>query len=190
MFGRSAVFAPRIRRCESSMPTGLSASEPGAQVSPLLILHSVIRDPACVEQGLRLLAMDHPTGRDGCMAWGLDRENRPVAIYVASSEIRFEHLKAGIALWEYAEASARFVFGESLGDPAADTIKNALDTNPDGMTRTDITNLFGRHKNTGQISRALNALLGNGCAFHETEKTEGRPVQRWFSMRHNAKKAN
>lgn len=112
------------------------------------------------------------------------------ALLDCSSVIRKEHLIAGLALWEYCEASARFVFGESLGDPVADTIKNALDANPDGMARTEITNLFGRHKNAGQISRGLNALVGNGNAYCTSERTEGRSIERWFSMRHNAKKAN
>lgn len=104
-----------------------------------------------------------------------------------SELIRFEHLRAGLALWEYCEASARFVFGERLGDPVADTIKGALDANPDGMTRTDIVNLFGRNKSAKQIGRALNALLGNGSAFHKSEKTEGRSTERWFSMRYSTK---
>jgi len=112
------------------------------------------------------------------------------ALLDLSSVIRKEHLIAGLALWEYCEASAGFVFGESLGDPVADAIKSALDSNPDGMTRTEIVNLFGRHKNAGQISRALNTLMGNGSAYCFSEETRGRPTERWFSMRHTARKAN
>ena len=112
------------------------------------------------------------------------------ALLDRSSVIRREHLTAGLALWEYCEASVRFVFGESLGDPVADTIKNALDSNPDGMTRTEIANLFGRNKKASQISRALNTLLGNGCARRTTKETEGRPTERWFSMRYSTKKTN
>ncbi|MDQ3960791.1 MAG: YfjI family protein [Pseudomonadota bacterium] len=42
------------------------------------------------------------------------------------TEIRPEHLKAAIALWEYAEGSARYIFGSALGDPLADEIYRAL----------------------------------------------------------------
>ena len=109
------------------------------------------------------------------------------ALLDISSKIHKEHLIAGLALWEYCEASARFVFGESLGDPVADTIKNALDTNPDGISRTEIANLFGRNKSASKISRALISLVSNGIAFSTREKTEGRPIERWFSMRHSTK---
>jgi hypothetical protein len=36
------------------------------------------------------------------------------------------HLEAALALWTFCEASARYVFGDLLGDPIADTILRAL----------------------------------------------------------------
>lgn len=110
------------------------------------------------------------------------------ALLDRSKVIRFEHIKAAIALWEYCEASARFVFGGNLGDPVADTIKSALDVQLDGMTRTEISNLFRRNKKAGQIERALISLVGNGSAYSATEKTEGRSTERWFSTRYRTKK--
>ena len=109
------------------------------------------------------------------------------ALLDRSSEIRKEHLTAGLALWEYCEASTQFVFGESLGDPVADTIKTALDVQPNGIARTDINNLFGRNKNAKQIGRALISLVSNGSASSTTEKTGGRSTERWFSMKHSTK---
>ncbi|MCH7498750.1 MAG: DUF3987 domain-containing protein [Nitrospinae bacterium] len=108
------------------------------------------------------------------------------ALLDRSSEIRVEHITAGVAVWEYAEASARFIFGESLGDPVADSISSALDANSGGLTRTEIFNLFGRHRNAGQISRALTALIGTGTVRRVAEKTGGRPTERWFSMKYGA----
>ena len=35
-------------------------------------------------------------------------------------------MAAALALWAYCEASARFVFGEALGDPVADVILGLL----------------------------------------------------------------
>ena len=39
--------------------------------------------------------------------------------------IRPVHLKAALAMWQYYEDSARFIFGDSIGDPVADTILQA-----------------------------------------------------------------
>ena len=43
--------------------------------------------------------------------------------------IRPVHLKAALAMWQYYEDSARFIFGDSIGDPVADTILHALRNN-------------------------------------------------------------
>ncbi len=111
------------------------------------------------------------------------------ALLDCSSKIKEEHLLAALAIWEYCEASAGFVFGKSLGDPVADEIKRALDIYPNGMTRTQISALFKRHKDSQQIGRALEALFEKGVAFYKVESSGGRPVERWFLQKGDAKKA-
>jgi hypothetical protein len=37
------------------------------------------------------------------------------ALLDKSAVVKADHLKAALALWEYCEASARFIFGEALG---------------------------------------------------------------------------
>ncbi len=60
-------------------------------------------------------------------------------------------------------------------------ILNALRAAPAGMTRTDLRDLFDRHKPTEAISRALAVLQRAGLARSENGKeTGGRPVERWF----------
>jgi hypothetical protein len=55
------------------------------------------------------------------------------------------HLRAALAAWEYCEASAAHIFGNSLGDPIADEIERALKQQfSEGMTRTAIRDLFKR----------------------------------------------
>ena len=54
------------------------------------------------------------------------------ALIDQAHEIALEHLDAALALWEYAAASARWVFGDSLGDPLADEIYRALLDEPTG----------------------------------------------------------
>ena len=56
-----------------------------------------------------------------------------------SPAIRIEHLHAAIAIWTYCEESAKYIFGNYLGDPVADSIKQALDEIPSGLTRTEIS---------------------------------------------------
>ena len=96
-----------------------------------------------------------------------------------SEEIRTGHLEAGLALWEYCEESARYVFGDATGDAVADQITDALKANPKGLRRTEISGIFGRHKKADQIDRALTLLLETGKVTREEEITTGRPAERW-----------
>lgn len=97
--------------------------------------------------------------------------------------IRPEHLKAALAAWDYAEDSARYIFGESLGDPIADRILGALrEAGPEGLTRTGIGNLFGQHRGARQIDRALQTLASLGLAEERPEPTKGRPLERWVAV--------
>ena len=110
---------------------------------------------------------------------------RLAAIYAVmdeSYEIEREHLLAALALWEYAEASARYIFGDATGDPVADQIDEALEAaGGNEMTRTEISRLLGRNRSAERINRALNLLLNIGRVRRETEETRGRPLERWFT---------
>ena len=98
-------------------------------------------------------------------------------------EIEVDHLRAALALWEYAEASAVRIFGNALGDPVADEIYRSLKQAGDnGMSRTAIRDLFGRHQSAGRISVALALLVKNGRAKCRTTATNGRPVETWFAV--------
>ena len=48
------------------------------------------------------------------------------ALLDRASQIDLSHLKAGLAVWRYCEASASRIFGTALGDEIADTIQRAL----------------------------------------------------------------
>jgi len=103
------------------------------------------------------------------------------AVLDESDEIEVQHLEAALALWEYAEASARNTFGHTTGDPLADDIVVALRTaGAEGMTRTQIRDLFGRNVKADRINRALALLLKMGIVHSTSEHTGGRPTERWF----------
>ena len=97
-------------------------------------------------------------------------------------EIDTAHLDAAMAVWAYCDQSAHLIFGDSLGDPAADDILDALRRRPAGMTRTDISNLFARHRTSDQIGAALAMLLKLGRARFQELQTSGRPVETWFAV--------
>jgi len=104
------------------------------------------------------------------------------ALLDRSSEVRAEHLFAAMAVWNYCEASARFIFGDALGDPLADELLSRLRQAPDGLTRTELSNALGRNRVGAHIDRALIVLAENGLAKCQTERTEGRPAERWFAL--------
>ena len=115
------------------------------------------------------------------------------ALLDESATVRVEHLLAAVALWQYCEDSARWIFEDALGDPVADEILRALRHRADGMNRTEISHLFGRHRRADEISRALAMLADQGLVRAERRATGGRPSQRWFAegglKRASAKKA-
>jgi hypothetical protein len=99
-----------------------------------------------------------------------------------SHEIRRSHVESALAVWEYAEASALYVFGEATGDPDADKVLATLKDAEDGMTRTEVSELFGRNKSRQELDRIREALI-KAEKLRVSLKTEGRskkPVERWF----------
>jgi hypothetical protein len=102
-----------------------------------------------------------------------------LALLDSSPLIREAHMLAALALWEYCEASARFVFGDSLGYPDADRILKELQTNPRGLTRTEIHNLFGRNRSEAEIEAALHCLAERGLASRSVRETNGRAAEAW-----------
>ena len=102
------------------------------------------------------------------------------ALLDRSNVIRADHLRAALALWDYCEESAKWIFGDSLGDPEADEILRVLRQTPAGLTRTKIRDHFANHRSQ-QISRALGVLLEQGLATMEKVPTGGRPEERWHA---------
>ena len=101
---------------------------------------------------------------------------------IRAAEIDEPHLRAALAVWEYCEASAAHIFGNTLGDPVADDIMRALQqAGSDGMTRNTIRDYFGRHQSSDRIGASLALLMGKGLARAEVRGTGGRPVEVWFA---------
>lgn len=112
---------------------------------------------------------------------------RLACVYAAldrSQTIDEPHLKAALALWDYCEASARYIFGNQTGDPIADRIEDDLrDANPRGMTRSEIREIFSRNQSSERIGQALETLQRFGRARAKKDASgQGRPVEKWYSV--------
>jgi Protein of unknown function (DUF3987) len=105
------------------------------------------------------------------------------ALLDCTDTIEPAHLEAAMAVWAYCEASALRIFGNSLGDPVADDILRALRQGGSaGMTRTEIYNLFGRHRTSEQIGVALQLLRTKGHVRPVAKETGGRPSEVWEAV--------
>jgi hypothetical protein len=104
------------------------------------------------------------------------------ALLDGAANIDRPHIRAALAVWEYAEASAAHIFGANLGDTVADEILRALQhAGHEGMSRTAIRDLFGRHQSGDRIGAALALLMSRGRAKAEIRQSGGRPTEIWFA---------
>ena len=93
-----------------------------------------------------------------------------------------------LSVWRYCEASAAYIFGGVVSGKAEDVIATALrQAGETGMTRTEIRDLFGRHRKRHEVDAALAALAASGkakCIVGAT--TGGRPPTVWIELRNGA----
>ena len=92
------------------------------------------------------------------------------------------HLEAALEVWRYADASARSIFGDKVGDRIADSILAALRrAGGAGMTRTQIRELLGNSIPASRIDAALAKLASQKLARGVTRNsTGGRSVTTWY----------
>jgi hypothetical protein len=109
---------------------------------------------------------------------------RLAAIYAAldcSDQIAPPHLEAALAVWRYSLDSARWIFGDSLGDPTADEIWALAKDRPAGITRSEVRDLFSRNKKGREIDRALTVLEEAGRLKRASAADgRGRPAELWL----------
>jgi hypothetical protein len=84
-----------------------------------------------------------------------------------------------LAVWDYCQASARLFFDTAPIDPTARRIGEALDANPQGLTRGQIRGLFHCHVSKERIDLALEQLMGLGLINRETLPGRGRHSTLW-----------
>ena len=104
------------------------------------------------------------------------------ALLDISAFIKVQHLRAALAVWRYCEFSAKYIFGERLGDPVADQLLIALKSCDTGLTRTQIRDYFDRNRRGVEIDRALRLLQEQRLASFQSIQTNGRPIEKWFAI--------
>jgi len=116
------------------------------------------------------------------------------ALLDSQSMVGEKHLYAALALWNYAMASAKHIFGHCLGDYVADTILSAVRKSETGLSDTDISYLFNRHEGAGRLAQAKDHLQSKGLIEAKAQTTDGRPRIVWVAKKakeaKEAKKGN
>jgi hypothetical protein len=104
------------------------------------------------------------------------------ALLDRAPEIDACHLEAALALWDYSVRSCRWVFGDSTGCADTDILLATIRAKGEaGMTTTDISGLFNRHKSAAELRRILGRLVELGLVEAQEERTGGRPRIVWKS---------
>jgi hypothetical protein len=105
------------------------------------------------------------------------------ALADCSYEIRRTHVESALAVWEYAEESARYIFGDAIGDADADKVLEELKACEEGMTRTEIRDLFGRNRSGEELDRIMEVLAEAGRIRVTKHRENGskKPVERWHA---------
>lgn len=104
------------------------------------------------------------------------------ALLDGAGAIERPHLRAALALWDYAQRSASWALGRATGDPLAEQIHQALARSPQGLTRTQLRDLLQRNQPAERIEQALDALQRHGHAHRHRIQGHGRPAELWTAV--------
>jgi hypothetical protein len=158
-------------------------------------LSVIPRDPAAAELWRDLyptLSADRPGLAGAVLARHEAQAVRLGLIYALldrSRTVGIAHLEAAVALLDYCTGSARYIFGDRIGDPVADRILEALRAGEE-LSRTGMYSaLFDRHVPQARIEAALALLADGGLAHRVLQPTMGRPVETWRAGPDRAQKA-
>jgi hypothetical protein len=94
------------------------------------------------------------------------------AVLAGANTITLPALTAAAAMIEYSTRTARYVLGDQSKDPRLDRIKRAVDARETGLTRTEISDLFGRNLSAAVLGELIAVLTSQG--YEEVPLPGGR----------------
>ncbi|WP_421903405.1 bifunctional DNA primase/polymerase [Maridesulfovibrio sp.] len=95
------------------------------------------------------------------------------ALLDGSDSVRLPHLKAALALWDYCEQSARFIFAGLESDSTCQKIMEALEESSGKLDTSGLYKFFGNHISKRKMTVALNNLLASKNIRIEEVKPQG-----------------
>jgi hypothetical protein len=101
-----------------------------------------------------------------------------MALASGRATIEADDLLAALDLWRYSEASARIVF-KGDNDALFDRLVDLIRENP-GVSRSVLHKKIGWKVTASTFLGTLSRLQASGLARHESVKTTGRPIEKWF----------
>ncbi len=105
------------------------------------------------------------------------------ALLDSSATVRSVHLEAAKALWDYCEASARYIFGgQALSRKAQKLFDKLNDAGAGGLAKTEIYAKFGNRIKQAELDALLSELESTGYAGKETVSTSGHAEERWYAV--------
>jgi len=105
------------------------------------------------------------------------------ALADGATEIGLPHLRAGLAVWAYCEATAMSLFS-GAGTPLppsslSEKLLQAIGIKP-GILRSELWEVAGRNIRAEELDGDLNGLEAGGRAYREMVPTGGRRAEAWF----------
>lgn len=104
------------------------------------------------------------------------------ALLDRSSRVRREHIRAGIAVWDYCEASVKRLFGsksQNQAEPQWLQVLNVLPELPDVISKTEIYRVFRNRLKASVLDGALHELELRGMATRHQQHGAGRTAEVW-----------
>lgn len=93
-----------------------------------------------------------------------------------TATIGADHVSAAKAAWDYADASARYLFGDRTGHKVADELLLKLRAaHPDGLSHDEQRKEFSNNKQASELASARDLLISAGLAEETKLPTGGRP---------------
>ncbi|WP_241158695.1 MULTISPECIES: DUF6371 domain-containing protein [Desulfovibrionaceae] len=95
------------------------------------------------------------------------------ALLDGAEQIAENHLKAALAMWNYAQESALYIFGDRVADPLEEKVLEALKAGP--LTATELSAALNRHVPRERLQPLLQQLEGQQRISIQKQKNAGRP---------------